>query len=48
MDKMGSNMMDDQFMQHVLNDLSKDYENQVNKVKDRVGHPNDPLDIEEL
>jgi hypothetical protein len=31
-----------------MNNLSSDYENQVNKVEDRVGNKTNPLNIEEL
>jgi hypothetical protein len=48
MEEMGSKMTDEQFMLHVMNNLSSDYENQVNKVEDRVGNKTNPLDIEEL
>jgi hypothetical protein len=48
MEEMGSTMTDDQFMLHVMNNLSSDHENQVNKVEDPVGNKTNPLDIEEL
>jgi hypothetical protein len=48
MEEMGSKMTDDQCMLHILNNLSSDCKNQVNKVEDRIGHIDDPLNIEEL
>jgi hypothetical protein len=48
MAEMGSEMTDDQFMMHVTNNLTSEYENQVNNNKKRIGHDNDPIDIEEL
>jgi hypothetical protein len=37
MEDMGSQMTDDQFMMHILNNLTKDYEMQVLKLEDRIG-----------
>ena len=48
MEEMKSFMSDDQFLLHVLNNVSKEYETQVNNVEKRVGHATNPLDIEEL
>jgi hypothetical protein len=48
MEEMGSTMMDNQFMLHIMNNLTKEYENQVSKVEDYIGHDDDPLDIKEL
>jgi hypothetical protein len=48
MEEMESKMSDDQFMLHILKNLSRDYENQINKVEDRLGHSTETLDIEEL
>jgi hypothetical protein len=37
MGDLGSDMTDDQFMIHILNNLTKDYEMQVFKCEDHVG-----------
>jgi polysaccharide deacetylase 2 family uncharacterized protein YibQ len=48
MEDMGSQMTDDQFMMHILNNLTKDYEMQVLKLEDRIGSSTNGLEIEEL
>lgn len=48
MAEMHSQMSDDQFLLHVLNNLNKEYENQVNLIERRVGAISSPLTIEEM
>ena len=48
MEDMGSQMTDDQFMMHILNNLTKDYEMQVLKLEDRIGSSTNGLEIEDL
>jgi hypothetical protein len=48
MAEMVSEMTDAQFLMHITNNLTNEYENQVNSVKKRIGHLTNPLDIEEL
>ena len=44
----GSKMDDDEFLEHVLNSLPKDYEIVVSKLEDRLGAETDPLTIEDV
>jgi hypothetical protein len=37
MDEMGSTI-NDQFIMHILGDLTSDYENQVDRLQERIGH----------
>lgn len=48
MSEMNSKITDEQFLLHVLNNLTKDYENQVNMVERRVGAETNPLTIEAM
>jgi hypothetical protein len=47
MEEMESTMTDDQFMIHVLNNLTSEYKMDVSKLEDRICTKNDPLDIED-
>jgi hypothetical protein len=46
--EMGSSMTDDQFLVHILNNLSKEYKLQVLLLEKRIGSTTDPLTVEEL
>jgi hypothetical protein len=46
MEDMKSTMTDDQFILHVVNNLTDDYMNQVESLKRRIGAPTKPTDIE--
>jgi hypothetical protein len=49
MAEMGSSMTDQQFMMHVMNNNTEEYDNQVNKmIEKKTRHEDDPLDIKEL
>jgi hypothetical protein len=48
MEDMGSQMTDNQFMMHILNNSTKDYEMQVLKLEDRIGSSTNGLEIEDL
>jgi hypothetical protein len=48
MENMGSEMTDDQFILHVVNNLTEDYMNQVENLERRIGSETDPLDIEDV
>jgi hypothetical protein len=41
-------MDDDELLEHVLNNLPKEYEIVVSKLEDRLGAANDPLTIEDV
>ncbi len=45
---MKSNMTDDQFILHVVNNLADDYMNQVESLERRIGVPTNPTDIEDV
>ena len=47
MEEMGSEISDAQFLMHVLNNLTKEYEIQVTKIEDRVRAKENPLTIGE-
>jgi len=44
----GSRMDDDELLEHVLNNLPKEYEIVVSKLEDRLGSTTDPLTIEDV
>ena len=46
--EMKSMMTDDQFIMHILNNLDREYEFQVNLMERRVGAATDPLTLEEV
>jgi hypothetical protein len=48
MSEMKSSMTDDQFILHVMNNLTKDYEMQILKMEDKIGNESNPLTIEDL
>jgi hypothetical protein len=48
MSELGSEMTDDQFILHILNNLGKDYESQVERIEDRIGDAENPLTIEDM
>jgi hypothetical protein len=48
LEEMGSVMSDDQFMVHVLNNLTADYELQVALLERRIGSTSNPLTVDEL
>jgi hypothetical protein len=48
MAEMQSVMTDDLFLRHVLSNLEKNYDNQVNLIERRVGATSNPLKIEEM
>jgi hypothetical protein len=48
MSEMNSEMTDELFLMHVTNNLTSEYESQVDAMESRIGHDKDPLDIEEL
>ncbi len=48
MELMQCKMSDDQFMMHVLNNLTSDYNMDVSKLEDRIGAKNEPLEIEDM
>jgi hypothetical protein len=48
MSDMDSEMTDNQFMIHVTNNLTKNYENTVDNLEGQIGNDENPLDIEEL
>jgi hypothetical protein len=48
MAEMKSTMSDDQFLLHLLNNLTKEYEPEVKDLEKRIGSSTDPLDIEEV
>jgi hypothetical protein len=39
---------DDQFMMHILNNLTSDYSMDISKFEDRIGAKNEPLDIKDM
>jgi hypothetical protein len=41
-------MTDDHFMLHIVNNLTKDYERQVEAMEDKIGVETNPLTIEEM
>jgi hypothetical protein len=41
-------MTDDQFILHVMNNLTKDYEMQILKMEDKIGDESNTLTIEDL
>jgi hypothetical protein len=45
---MGSNISDNQFMIHMLNNLTSDYEMQLALMEKRVGDAEKPLTFEEI
>jgi transposase InsO family protein len=48
MAEMKSKMTDDQFLLHLLNSLTKDYDPEVKDLEKRIGSDDNPLDIEEV
>ena len=48
MEDMNSGMTDDQFILHVVNNLTDDYMNQVENLERRIGSSTDPLDIKDV
>ena len=48
MEEMGSAITDDQFMMHVLGNLTSDYENQVERLEERIGNLKNALTIEDM
>jgi gag-polypeptide of LTR copia-type len=48
LEEMGSNILDDQFMIHILNNLTSDYELQLALMERRVGDKEKPLTVEEI
>ena len=48
LEEMGSNISDDQFMIHILNNLTSDYELQLALMERRVGDKEKPLTVEEI
>jgi hypothetical protein len=46
--KMNSSMTDNQFILHVMNNLTKDYEMQILKMEDKIGDGENALTIEDL
>jgi hypothetical protein len=48
LEAMNSTMTDEQFIVHVLNNLTSDYDNQVENLEKRIGSDKDPLTIEEV
>ena len=48
LEEMGSTMSDDQFLIHVLNNLTGDYELQVALLEKRIGNSSNPLTVDEL
>jgi hypothetical protein len=48
MEDMKSQMTDDQFILHVVNNLTDDYMNQVKSLERRIGAPTNPTDIEDV
>jgi hypothetical protein len=45
---MGSEMIDDHFILHVVNNITEDYMNQVENLEKKIGSVTDPLDIEDV
>jgi hypothetical protein len=41
-------MTDDHFMLHIVNNLTKDYERQVQAMEDKIAADTNPLTIEEM
>jgi hypothetical protein len=48
LEDMGSAMTDDQFMIHVLNNLTSDYELQMVILDKRIRNKKNPLEVDEL
>jgi hypothetical protein len=48
MEDMGSEMTNNQFMMHILNNLTKDYKMQVLKLKDRIRLSKIVLDCQQM
>ena len=48
MEDMRYDMIDNQFILHVVNNLTEDYMNQVESLERRIGSPTDPIDIEDV
>jgi hypothetical protein len=48
MAEMNSRMTDDQFLFHLLNNLTKDYEPEVKDLEKRIRSEEFPLDIKEV
>ena len=48
LEDMGSAMTDDQFMIHILNNLTSDYELQMVLLEKRIGNKSNPLEVDEL
>jgi hypothetical protein len=48
MEVMKSTMSDDQFMMHILNNLTLDYSMDISKLEDRIGATSEPLEIEDM
>jgi gag-polypeptide of LTR copia-type len=48
LEDMGSIMTDDQFLIHVLNNLTTDYELQMVLLEKRIGDKSNPLEVDEL
>ena len=48
LEALGSKISEEDLMEHVLNNLPKDYEISVSKLEDRLGDPNSPLTIEQI
>jgi hypothetical protein len=48
MSKMNSSMTDDQFILHVMNNLTKDYEMQILKLEEKIGYKFNALTIKNL
>jgi hypothetical protein len=48
LEDMGSSMTDDQFMIHVLNNLTSDYELQMVLMEKRIVNKENPLEFEKL
>ena len=48
LEEMSSTMSDDQFLIHILNNLTGDYELQVALLEKRIGNTSNPLTVDEL
>jgi hypothetical protein len=48
LEKMGSFIIKNQFMIHILNDLNSDYDRQLALMESGVGDANKPLTVEEV
>jgi hypothetical protein len=48
MAEMNLKMTDDQFLLHILNNLTKEYKPEVKDLKKRIGSPTNPLEVEEV